>query len=97
MKLFYTKNKEQIKSRNFEINSLNGFQISNYVKELEDYFTDTKDIIFYNDIDQLLTQISYYLENDIEREKIKLNGYRNSIKFTCRERFKELFLNIENW
>ena len=97
LKFFYKKNVEQIKARNFEINAFNGFQITNHVKELEAFFNDGEDIIYFKNIDDLVEKCSYFLEHNEEREVIKEKGFKNSSKHTYKERFKKIFKQIDDF
>ena len=73
---------EQIKARNFEIPAAGGFQITNYVLGIEDYYQIGKEIAVYNNIDDLKLLINYFLSNDKEREKIKYQGHLKSADYT---------------
>lgn len=72
------KNASQIKARNFEIPYFGGFQLTDYVPTIENYFDIGKDVICYKDIDEAELLIRYYLENEYEREIIKNNSYQKS-------------------
>lgn len=73
------KGASQIKARNFEIPYFGGFQVTDYVPSLEDYFDIGKEIVCYTSPYDAALQIRYYLENDIEREKIKNNGHHRAV------------------
>lgn len=66
------KNSSQIKARNFEIPVQGGFQLTDYVPTIEDYFDIGKELICYNNIDEAENLIHYYLKHTDEREKIKI-------------------------
>jgi spore maturation protein CgeB len=86
---------EQIKARNFEIPAFGGFQLTNYVPSIEDFFTIGEEIAIYSSPDDLLQQIVYYLENENERKKIMINGYNKMMQApTYTERFKEIFFKM---
>ncbi|MCX7705668.1 MAG: glycosyltransferase [bacterium] len=87
---------EQLKQRNFEIPAFGGFQLTNYVPSLEDYFDIGKEIAIYTGIDDLLLQIRYYLENEFERKRIMVGGYKRVFKDgpTYVERFRDIFAKI---
>ena len=70
---------EQIKGRNFEIPASGGFQLTNYVPSLDDYFNIGNEVAVYISIDDLVLQINYYLNNEEERKKIMINGYKRVI------------------
>jgi spore maturation protein CgeB len=68
----------QIKARNFEIPFFGGFQLAEYVPGLDDYFDFGSEIICYKDIDEAEMLIRYYLEEEEQREEIRLNGQRKA-------------------
>lgn len=68
------KNSSQIKARNFEIPTQGGFQITDYVPTLEEYFDVGGEIACYSSIDDAEKQIRYFLEYPEEREAIKIRG-----------------------
>ena len=87
---------EQIKGRNFEIPSLGGFQLTNYVPGLEDYLTIGEEVATYSSVDELALKIKYYLEDEygvLERKEIMVNGYKRALEddFTFTHRLKEIF------
>jgi spore maturation protein CgeB len=87
---------EQIKARNFEIPCFGGFQLTNYVPGIEEYFAIGKEIAAYSSIEDLAMQIEYYLDNTEERKKITVNGYNRAIKDNrYTNRLKEVFREME--
>lgn len=89
------KNASQIKARNFEIPFFGGFQLTEYVPSLENYFDIGKNITCYITPDDAFTQIQYYLENESHREKIKTSGVTLARKnHGYINRFKEIFEGI---
>ena len=89
------KTKEQIKGRHFEINALGGFQLTNYVEFLEDYFWLGKEIAIYNALDDLVDKIRYYLDHDDLRCSIARAGYeRVRREHTYERRFANIFARI---
>ena len=50
--------------------------LTNYQPELELYFDIGKDLVIFEDIQELEQKASYYLEHDEERSQIAKNGYR---------------------
>lgn len=89
------KTKEQIKGRHFEICGCRGFQLTNYVEFLEEYFTIGKDLTIYNTIDDLETKIRYYLENTSVRERIAQQSYeRVATDHTYENRFRNILTHI---
>ncbi|MEI8672065.1 glycosyltransferase [Vibrio sp. SA48] len=73
------KKSSQIKARNFEIPALNGFQLTDYVPFLERYLSIGEEVACFNDINESVDLIKYYLEFENEREKIKCASYRKVV------------------
>ncbi len=87
---------EQIKARNFEIPAFGGFQLTNYIPFLEDYLDIGKEVAVYSSFEDLLLQIRYYLENELERRKIMIKGYKRAInEHTYLNRLKNIFEKME--
>lgn len=68
------KSSSQIKARNFEIPAQGGFQLTEYVPTLEDYFDIGRELVCYTSVDEAEKLIRYYLDNPEEREAIKARG-----------------------
>lgn len=86
---------EQIKARNFEIPASGGFELTNYIAGLDDYFLIGGEIAVYSSVDDLALQIKYYLNNESERKKIMLEGFKRAIsEHTYYQRFKNIFDKI---
>lgn len=92
---FYGKTSSQIKARNFEIPSSFGFQLTDYVPSLEDYFIIGKEIACFSNIDEAEKQIRFYLNNNEERESIRKAGFERSInEYTYEKVLNRVFMNI---
>lgn len=72
------KHGSQTKARNFEINFFHGFQLTEYVPTLEEYYDIGKEVACYNTPEDALLLIKYYLENEQERELIRDNGTKKA-------------------
>jgi len=72
------KHSSQTKARNFEIPVQGGFQLTDFVPSLDDYFEIGKELSCYNSVDEAAKLIKYYLINDAERESIKLEGIKRA-------------------
>jgi len=66
-----SKNVSQTKARIFEIPVRGGFELTEYVPSLEDYFCIGENLVCYSSVDEAALLIKYYLENGDERETIK--------------------------
>lgn len=86
----------QIKARNFEIPYWGGFQLTEYVPFLENYFDIGQQLACYKDVDDAARLIRYYLGNDEIRNSIKLEGtLRARREHTYFERHKKFFEQIK--
>lgn len=88
----------RIKARNFEIPVYGGFQLTDYVIGIEDYFKIGQEILCYKDFEDALSLIEYFLNHEEERENLKNNSViraRNSHTYTCRMR--EIIENISSY
>lgn len=86
------KSKEQIKGRHFEIGAHGGFQLTNYVEFLEDYFDIGREIAVFGTLDDLPDKIRYYLAQDELRREIAAAGHRRIAReHTYGHRFREIF------
>lgn len=86
------KRKEDIKSRFFEVIGSGGFLLSYDVKHLCDYFEIEKELVTYNNIDNLVSKILYYLDEEKTREEIALNGYKRVHReHSYEKRFQKIF------
>jgi glycosyltransferase involved in cell wall biosynthesis len=86
-----------INYRTFETTGCGTFLITNYTPGLEKLFDFDKEIVVYNDLNDLDNKVKYYLENEEEREKIAKAGYERSKKdHTYYERAKTLVNIIKN-
>ena len=64
--------------RVMDILGAGGFCITNYQPEIDEYFENGVDIVWYEDMDDLINKAAYYLEHDEEREAIALNGHNKA-------------------
>jgi spore maturation protein CgeB len=81
--------------RTFEICMSGGAQITKKNNELENYFLQDKEIIFYESQEELLSKINFYLKNQHLILKIKTNARERSIRdHTWENRFLKLFQSI---
>ncbi len=90
------KNRSQTKARIFEIPAQGGFELTEYVPSLEDYFDIGKEIACYKDIDEAELLIKYYLSHEEEREEIKQAGVKKAReKHTFKHRIMEFMKDLE--
>jgi len=86
----------QIKGRTFEIAGCGGFQLTEHKPELYEYFEKNKEIVTFNNLDDLVDKIEYYLKQNNERETIARAAYERTIKeHTWEKRLDDIFKKIE--
>jgi len=86
----------QIKARPFEVLGCHAFLISGYADDMNRYYEDGKEIVYYDGtISDLVGKIRYYLAHDEEREKIADAGYERTLREnTYEKRFNDIFKEI---
>lgn len=67
--------------RIFDIMGAGGFVLTNYQEELLDYFIDGRDLVIYENIEDLQDKIRYYLQHEDERQQIAFNGCKAMKEF----------------
>lgn len=88
---------KQIKGRIFEVPMCGGFLLTDYVDGLEEYFDIGKEIVCYEDKEDLVYKIKYYLKNDFERKKIAKKGYHAALnRNTWNNRFDDIFKKLND-
>lgn len=80
-----------INYRTFETTGCGTFLLTNYTPGLEKLFDIGKEIVIYENLEDLDQKVKYYLENEKEREEIALAGYnRSKNDHTYYERAKKI-------
>ena len=64
-----------IPQRVLDILSCGGFCLTNYQKEIADFFEDGKELVMYSSMEDLLIKAEYYLKHEEERKEIAKAGY----------------------
>lgn len=83
----------QIKARPFEILGCKAFLISGFADDMDAYYTDGKEIVYYDGtIGDLILKIKAYANRDEDRHRIAEAGYARTLReHTYAARFKEIF------
>ena len=86
-----------IKGRTMEIPACRAFQLSNFTDEFSNYgFEDRVNIATFQDKQEMLAKVRYYLRHEKEREAIADNAYKFVLdKHTWTQRFADVFERIE--
>lgn len=78
--------------RGMDILSCGGFLLTNYQNDFLMHFTPEEDFVYYEDKEDMLNKIEYYLSHEKERAEIAANGYRKASEIhTYKNCFKEIF------
>jgi len=83
--------------RIYETIGRGGFIIHPYIKGIEEHFENGKHCVFYQygDFVHLKSLIDYYLENDEEREKIRLAGHEHvKNNHTYKHRWQQILASL---
>lgn len=62
--------------RLFDLPANGVMQISDGGPYLKQFYSDGEEVVSYQDADELIDKVKYYLAYDEERERIALNGFR---------------------
>ena len=65
-----------IPQRVIDILGCRALALTNYQKDLEEYFEDGKEILIYHSIEEALDKCKYYLKHEKEAERIRQSGYK---------------------
>lgn len=76
--------------RVMDIMGCGGFVLSNYQKEIEEFFEIDKDIVVFKSAEECMDKIGFYLKNESLREKIAQSGYEKVKKFSYDAGFERL-------
>jgi spore maturation protein CgeB len=82
----------QIKARNFEISACGSICFTDYADDLGNYYEIGKETVCFDNNQDLINKIKYYLKNEDEREAIAKAGYERTLReHTFEHRFNEMF------
>lgn len=83
---------EQIKGRNFEVPGCGGFVLTGRADNLDQYYESGKEVVFFDDRDDLIEKVRYYLTHESERAAIARAGYDRTMRdHTYALRFRDIF------
>jgi spore maturation protein CgeB len=95
--VLFDTHRPQIKGRNFEIPGAGGFLLTSHADNLEEYFVPGKEIATFQNIEDLIEKIGYYLAHDDERERIRNAGHERALReHTYEHRFRGIFEAISD-
>lgn len=78
--------------RALDIMGCGGFLLSNYQPELDDYFSNGFEYVYFESVEDLLTKSEYYLSHPKERAEIAANGlHRVATDFSYEHQLTQMF------
>lgn len=81
-----------LKGRDFEIPMSGGLYLTETHPELNNFFRPGEEILTYSNIDELVSQIKYYLDHPADAQSIRIKGYERSLReHTWEARFSKVF------
>ena len=91
------RSKKGIPLRIFDIMGAGGFVLTNYQEDLLSFFTPGEDFVYYEDRQDLMEKIAYYLTHEEERRAIAKSGH-DKVKenHTYLLRLKEIIHTVIN-
>ncbi|MFC2040821.1 glycosyltransferase [Chloroflexota bacterium] len=92
-----SKTTTQIKGRVFQVCMAGGFMLTEYTPGIEDYFEVGKEVVCFENSEEMIDKITYYLNHDKERRAIAQAGWRRAIsEYTSSRMIAKVFHEIEN-
>lgn len=83
--------------RVLDIMEAGGFVLSTYCPETAELFEEDKEIVLFKTPEELIEKIEYYLEHDLERQRIAAAGHEKVLKcYTYDIKMKELLKWMES-
>lgn len=83
--------------RILDIMGSGGFVLTNYQREIDDYFVIGKEIEVFRDINELMEKTAYYLSHEEERLRIAMNGYLKVRKnFSYKHQLKKILQTVKD-
>ena len=82
--------------RVMDILGAGGFCITNYQAEIAEYFENGVDLVWYEDMNDLVQKVDYYLMHDEEREAIARRGHEKAKELFSYERQLKRIFATEN-
>jgi spore maturation protein CgeB len=86
---------QQIKGRNFEIPGCRGFLLTGLAENLEEYYLPGREVDVFTTVEDLVSKIQFYLDNETERQRMAQAGYvRTMAEHTYEKRFNDILATM---
>ncbi|MDQ0418975.1 spore maturation protein CgeB [Croceifilum oryzae] len=83
-----------INNRTFEVASCGSFQLTDIRPDLHEFYTPGLEIETFENPDDFINKIEYYLKNENERKKIEMNGLKRTLQENTYEKRLRQLLDI---
>jgi spore maturation protein CgeB len=95
LRSWWNSNIPQIKARPFEVLGCRAFLISGYADDMNAFYEDGREIIYYHGISDLIDKIQYWLPRQQERQRMAEAAYERTLReHTYEHRFHEILSRI---
>jgi len=82
----------QVRLRDFEAPMCGAFYMVEDMPEIGEFFEVGREVVTYRDMNELVNKCRYYLENESEREEIRLAWHERALRdHTWQRRFRDVF------
>lgn len=89
------KRNRQVKSRHFEVPACGTLEMTQDADDMKDYYKLGEEIVVYEDEDDLVKKIHYYLTHPDEAKEIARRGYERTLReHSTEQRFEDIFKMI---
>lgn len=94
--VFNTSITDDINMRVFEVMATGSFLLTNWLPTLGDLFKDGKHLATFKTLDEMVEKIKYYLVHEEEREKIALEGQKETLEKHTYDKRLGIIFNVIN-
>lgn len=86
-----------IKGRVFEVPACGGFMLTGKMDDdITEYYVPGKEIVVFESVSDMVEKCGYYLEHELERDKIAKEGYARTMRdHTYAQRFRDIFKHLD--
>jgi spore maturation protein CgeB len=83
---------KQVRLRDFEVPMSGGFYLTEHLEELSEFFDFGREVVCYQDSEDLVEKVKYFLAHDQERETIRVAGHQRALRdHTWHQRLQSAF------
>jgi len=89
-------NRDEVTSRSVEIPACGGFMITERTQRHMEFFDEDREAVFFDDNEELLSKVKYYLAHEDERQEIAAAGRKRCLKsgYSMRDQLKNILSSL---